>query len=246
MIGEDHLKFVDNRRVNKLLALPTCITTYEYGTGDERLAELSLKLDEFSRLLSNLKELPLSISSIHGVAAAFRRTDTFPPLPHCFKYSRDTERALYNTRRKDFKLAPKYPPAPVAVPYLRPLDVCVQLESSGHWPDDLECIARLKAAFHVKIVQLLRQVYGVSADAKVEFVDVFFKGVLFRIRVCTSSELMLLRTRVNELGVRVSRETPRSVAYEKLMFESAKLTAFIQAYVKLLNCFFLLLLLRAN
>lgn len=208
--------------------MPSCIATYEYGTGDERLADLSLKLDELTRMLNNLKELPLGISAIYGVSSSFRRTETFPPLPHCFKYSRDTERALYR-RRKDFKLVPKYPLAPVAVPYLHPLDVCIHLESSGRWPDNLECIARLKAAFHVKIVQQLRQVYGITGDAKVDFFDVFFKGVLFRVRVCTSSELMLVRTRINEQGVRVSRETPESLAYEKLMFDSAKLTAFIQA-----------------
>lgn len=228
-IGDDHLKFSDNRRLNKLLALPTCITTYEYGTGDERLSDLSLKLDELSRLLVSLKDkLPLSISSVYGVSSSLRRTETFPPLPHCFKYSKETERALYK-HRKDFKLAPKYPLGPVAVPYLKPLEVCIHLESSGQWPDDLECIARLKAAFHVKIVQALRQAYGVTADAKVGYFDVFFKGVLFRVRVCTTSELMLVRTRVNEQGVRVSRETPQSLEYEKLMFDSAKLTAFIQA-----------------
>lgn len=222
---------MDNRRVNKLLTVPKCITTYEYGTGDERLGELSVKLDELSRILTSLKELPLAISSIYGTTSAFRRTEPFPPLPHCFKYTRESERALY-TRRKDLKLVPKYPLGPVAVPYLRPLDVCVHLESSGHWPDDLECIARLKAAFHVKVVQILRQVYGIAGDAKIDYFDIFFKGTLFRVRVCTSSELMLVRTRLNEQGVRVMRETAQSLAYERLMFDSAKMTAFAQAFEK--------------
>lgn len=109
------------------------------------------------------------------------------------------------------------------------------MESSGHWPDDLACIARLKAAFHLKIVQLLRQAYGVAGEAKCDYFDVFFKGCLFRVRVCTSSELMLIKTRLNEQNVRVTRETPRSLAYEKLMFDMAKLSGFIQALVFLFS-----------
>lgn len=141
-INEDHIKFVDNRRLNKLLGLPAGITENEYGTGEERLADLGNKLDEFSRILTNLKDLPLSISSVYGLTSALRRTDPFPPLAHYFKYSKQSERALYATKRgsasssskkkssrnsqgaEQIRLLPKSEPlAPVAVPFLKPLEV---------------------------------------------------------------------------------------------------------------------------
>lgn len=140
-INEDHIKFVDNRRLNKLLGLPAGITESEYGTGEERLADLGNKLDEFSRILTNLKDLPLSISSVYGLTSALRRTDPFPPLAHHFKYSKQSERALYATKRgsassskkkssrnsqgaEQIRLVPKSEPlAPVAVPFLKPLEV---------------------------------------------------------------------------------------------------------------------------
>jgi U3 small nucleolar RNA-associated protein 22 len=221
------LKFVDNRQLNKILSLPTCIVD-NYGTGEERLSDISNKLDEFSKMLKNLKDLPLSINAIYGLSSSFRHTDTFPPLPHCFKYNAQSEKSL-QIKRKDQKCLPKYPLGPVMLPYLKPLEVCIQLESSGKWPDDLSCIKRLKTAFHIKIVQLLREVYGLQGNAKVDFFDVFFKGFMFRVRVYTMSELMLVKTSVNEQGVRVARETACSLNYERVMFEMPKMVGFIQA-----------------
>lgn len=117
------------------------------------------------------------------------------------------------------------------MPYVKSIDVCVQLESSGQWPDDLECIARLKAAFHVKIVDVLKRTYALPALSHIDHFDVLYKGSVFRFRICTSSELMLVRSRLTEQGVRVNVETPRSIAYERLMIDMPKLTAFVLALV---------------
>jgi U3 small nucleolar RNA-associated protein 22 len=219
------LKFLD-KQLNGLLSLPTCIIE-NYGTGEERLEDINLKLDEFSKILKSLKDLPLSINKVYGISPAFRLTDVFAPLPFNFKYDSTSEKNMRH--KKDNKYLPKYPLGSVMVPYLKPLEVCVNLESSGKWPDNLKCIKRLKAAFYIKIVQSLREMYGLQAFAFVDYLDVFYKGFVFRLYVYTMNELLLMKTSVNEQGVRVLDESEQSFAYEKSMLLTPKITSFVQA-----------------
>ncbi len=210
--------------MNSLLSLPAG-TIANYGTGEERLANVVLIFDEFSRLVKNLKDLPLTINNIHGISSAFRLTDVFAPLPSCFKYDSQSEK---NLRIKlENKYVPKFPPGPVMAPHIKPVEAFIQLESSGKWPDDLECIRRLKTGFYLKIVQLLREQYGLTAYTNINYFDVVYKGYVFRLSVYTMNELLCMKNEINEFGIIVSKETRESIEYEKIMFNVPKLTSVI-------------------
>ena len=65
------------------------------------------------------------------------------------------------------------------------LSVLIQFETSGEWPDDLEAIQRIKAAFLLNIASILKNDHRLSAVAATQHVDVlkvsifsgFFCGV---------------------------------------------------------------------
>ena len=46
--------------------------------------------------------------------------------------------------------------------------VAVVLEQSGKWPSDLEALRRVKAAFHLKLAELLHTQFGMSTGATVD------------------------------------------------------------------------------
>jgi hypothetical protein len=68
---------------------------------------------------------------------AFRSTDVFPPLPHPLAAEADTQ---------------KIPSKPVAS-HVDPLNILLQLEGSGKWPDDPIGIAKTKSAFCLEIAR---------------------------------------------------------------------------------------------
>lgn len=224
-IVESNLKFSD-RQMNSLLSLPPG-TIERYGTGEERLADVVNMFDEFSKIIKNLKDLPLTINEIHGISSVFRLTDTFAPLPCNFNYDSKSEK---NMRFKyEHKYVPKYPLGSVLVPFVKPLEVLIQLESSGKWPEDVDCIKRLKTAFYLKIVQLLRDNHGLVSYTHVDYFDVVYKGFVFRLFVYTMKELLCMKTTINEQGVRVSNESKESLAYEKILLHTGKLASAIHA-----------------
>lgn len=232
-ISSDKLKFCD-RQMNSLLSIPNGIIG-NYGTGEEKLADVVNAFHQFSRIMKNLKDLPLLINNIDGVTSVFRLTDTFAPLPACFNYDDKSEK---NMRYKiDHKYVPKYPLGQVVVPYVKPLEVLIKLESSGKWPDDVECIKRLKTAFYLKIVQVLREDHGLVAYTHVEYLDVLYQGFVFRLFVFTMNELLSMKTSINEIGVKVTNDTNESLAYEKIFLHSGQLTNVIYGLQQKFNCF---------
>ena len=184
-----------------------------------------------------MKDLPLLINSVQGVSSVFRQTDVFAPLPCCFKYDAKSDKNMQF--KLDHKYVPKYPLGPVMIPYVKPLEIVCQLESSGKWPDDLKCIKRLKAAFYLQIVQLLRENHGLCAFTNVNYCDVVFKGFVFRLYICTISELLCMKSETNEQGIIIIKDTKKSLSYEKKMFHIPKINSALYGYeFKLYNFIF--------
>ena len=210
--------------MDSILSLPDGISE-NYGTGEEKLADVVNIYNELSTILKSLKDLPLSINNINGISSIFRHTDVFAPLPCYFNYDQVTEKNIcYKLKNKSF---PKYPLGPVVMPYVKPLKIACQLEASGKWPDEIDCIKHLKAAFYLKIVQQLRETQGLAAYPKLNYCDIVYKGFIFRISVYTMSELLCLKTSLNEHGIRCQAESKESIEYEKNMIYIPKLTNYL-------------------
>ncbi len=86
------------------------------------------------------------VVQVQGVAPALRHCEPFAPLASLPQGSQ----ALM--KRRAGVATPTADMTPLHAPSLRLL---VTLETSGKWPDDLDAVRRVKAAFHVQLADAL-------------------------------------------------------------------------------------------
>jgi U3 small nucleolar RNA-associated protein 22 len=103
---------------------------------------------------------------MHPATAAFRYTEAWPVQP--------------------------LPKNVAGVQYTSPLDVVMQLESSGAWPDDLQAIKAVRAAFYIHLAELIGQHLSLRTEVTAQFIDVWCEGFVFRLHIHHERELVLL------------------------------------------------------
>eukprot|EP00884_Botryococcus_braunii_P010162 jgi/Botrbrau1/19147/Bobra.0077s0059.1 len=157
------------------------VTMDEQLAATRRLAEAEQNLGKRLRMLEGL---PLKAVAVTAMCPAARRTAAFPPLPHPLAGGP----AVSGDR-----------PVPRC---LEPIELAVKLEGSGKWPDDASHFQKVKSGFCVHLAQLLRDKFGIRADASEPFVDVFFEGFVFRIHLHSERDQALAtRTEAMERAV---------------------------------------------
>ncbi|XP_043253264.1 nucleolar protein 6 [Colletes gigas] len=216
-LSSDQFTYIAND-MEKLLTLSKMkVTHFAYGTGEEAALKVINVLDSLEKDLMSLTDLPLSIHGVQGSSAVFRYTDVFPPLATVYrpddKLIEEGEMCLMLSENVD--VAPKY---------VCPLEVSLQLSTSGKWPDDLEAFRKTKAAFHIQIAECLRQQYTLKANANFSHVDVYKEGLVFRLIVAHQKEISCLKQQVTDDGVVQYRDNEDSIELEKKLFELPKLT----------------------
>ncbi|XP_072166858.1 nucleolar protein 6-like [Diadema setosum] len=177
------------------------------GTGEEEHALISAAYTKLSQHLRGLKDLPLSIGSVQGTSQAFRHTEVHPPapgFPAAIKLKQTQKINPVRTPSPD-KQSPAWVPS---------LKVMCHLESSGKWPDDLEAIHHIKAAFHLKMAELLRKQCKLVTVATAKQVFVMLDGFVFEVSVAHRREITLLKEVVSKEGLSMLRDNPRSSALE--------------------------------
>ncbi|KAH6602709.1 hypothetical protein BASA61_000874 [Batrachochytrium salamandrivorans] len=173
--------------------LPSDGVTYWAGLGgkyikapgmDQTTGSFQLVVDAFQSFMKqvkSLKGLPLSVNTIIPVADALRYSSTFVPQP----------KPAHSRAQDGYR------------PYTEPLDVVIEFESSGRWPDELRAIQNMKRAFYIRLGQLIesqnpgtRAVVSIgSNDNLLEsgWVDVTHtSGYIFRCRIHHNRERTLL------------------------------------------------------
>ncbi|EEC15910.1 nucleolar RNA-associated protein, putative [Ixodes scapularis] len=199
--------------LDPLLQLPTVEfpSATPYGTGEEVTTELVAAYDDLARVLRRLHDLPLTVSSVRGTSPTLRSTEVFPPLVGAL----GTDYGAYFTTDDGF-LCPL--PFKAHVPHLVPLTrVVVHMEATGKWPDDLEALRRVKAAFHVTLAKMLRENAKLVTTAHPEHVDVLKDGFVFRLRIAAHKEIGLARQSVGPNGAIAIKDTDLS---RKIEFET--------------------------
>ncbi|XP_074649988.1 nucleolar protein 6-like [Tubulanus polymorphus] len=172
----------------------------KYGTGEEQTIDLIKVYDSLCKQLRQLEDLPLTINSIQGTSPVFRFTEVFPPV------------------RMVQESGPHSPMMPT-------FKVVCTLEGSGKWPDDKEAIRRMKAAFHIKIGQLLDEQCSLKTRINPEYVDVLKDGYVFRIIVGYVMEISVLRTVTTPEGMVKTLDTDESLKLETDIVKLPKLTS---------------------
>ncbi|MQL78687.1 hypothetical protein Taro_011122 [Colocasia esculenta] len=131
-----------------------------------------------SKNLRSLDGLPLKISSVQPLDPAFRYTSVFPPEPHPL-----AEKKAVNKQLLKFT---------TATTCVQPLDVMIQLESSGLWPLDEVAIEKTKTAWLIEIAKRLQDHLEIFCTASEDVVDILFSGYAFRLRILHEKGLRLL------------------------------------------------------
>uniref|UniRef100_A0A7N5JW19 Nucleolar protein 6 n=1 Tax=Ailuropoda melanoleuca TaxID=9646 RepID=A0A7N5JW19_AILME len=177
------------------------------STGEEALAAAVRCYDDLSRLLWGLEGLPLTVSAVQGAHPVLRYTEVFPPTPVRPAYS------FYEQLRERASLLPR-PDKPCPA-YVEPMTVVCHLEGSGQWPQDAEAIRRVRAAFQLRLAELLTQQHGLQCRATATHTDVLKDGFVFRVRVAYQREPQILREMRSPEGMISLRDTPASLRLER-------------------------------
>ncbi|KAI4493829.1 hypothetical protein M0804_002005 [Polistes exclamans] len=195
------------------------ITHFVYGTGEEATLRVIKAFNSLEKDLMSLVDIPLSITGVQGSSAAFRYTEVFPPLATTYrpnhKIIEEGEDYLM-LKTKNINKVPRY---------VHPLDISLQLSTSGKWPEELEAIRKTKTAFHIQIAECLRKQHNLNAQGHVTHIDVFKDGFVFRLRVAHQKEIALLKHQVDEDGVVKYRDNEESIELEKKLFLLPKLSS---------------------
>ncbi|KOC59379.1 Nucleolar protein 6, partial [Habropoda laboriosa] len=225
--------YVADEMENLLRRQKVVLMGVTYGTGEEAARKVLNVFDTLEKDLMSLSDIPLSIHGVQGSSAVFRYTDVFPPLATHLVRSRqiyksddinsdDISSDDISSDDICLKLQQSLPKAPK---YYPPLEVSLQLSTSGKWPDELEAFRKTKAAFHLQIAECLRKQCKIKAHANDSYIDVYKDGFTFRLRVAHQKEIGYLKQQVSEDGVIKYKDNDESIELENKLFELPKLTS---------------------
>lgn len=141
--------------------------------------------DNLSKQLRALDDsLPLMIANIHPASPTLRFSSVFLPQPHDFDNI-----GLYPTTAR----------------FIEPIDVVLQFETSGKWPDNLPAIQNVKQAFLLKVAEQLKEKAEVEATVVEEILEKnpyairgylevrYSPGYVFRCRIQLDKEIGLIK-----------------------------------------------------
>ena len=145
----------------------------------EHSKHLLQTLDRLARRMKEMKDVPLKVYNVQPISAAFRGCDPFPPKQHPLMFG------IGASLGRDDEVISACP---------RTLNVLVQLEGSGRWPEEKEEIVKTKQLMAIEIAEKLKQSFGtpniVSNDGTV---DILHEGYAFRLFLNASNGGPLIR-----------------------------------------------------
>ncbi|XP_048255650.1 nucleolar protein 6-like isoform X1 [Haliotis rufescens] len=201
-----------------------------YGTGEEEHMAIVQSLDQLSKLLHRLDDLPLSVKSVQGVAPVFRFAEVFPAMPAIPANIQTTNASTGS----EFLPHPDKP-APF---YMPTMTVMCKLEGSGKWPDDLEAMRRLKAAYFLQLSQALKKkdpaFFVKIAPAHL---DVLKDGYVFRLKIGNMREITLSKMYTSPDGTTQSHDTEESRRLQREYIARPKLTSTLHGIQQQNNTF---------
>ncbi|XP_074526984.1 nucleolar protein 6 [Halichoeres trimaculatus] len=199
------------------------------STGEEESLRVVQSYDDLSRKLWKLEGLPLSITAVQGAHPALRYTQVFPPVPMKLDYS------FFDREKTSRSLVPKEErPCPA---YITPITVICHMEGSGKWPHDRLAIRHIRAAFHIRLGELLNKNHNYTCKPCPTHLDVWKDGLLFRVHVAYHREPQVLRESVTAEGMLVVRDNEEAQALEMSTIHKPVLTSTLHGLQQQHQCF---------
>uniref|UniRef100_A0A3Q3VZY5 Nucleolar protein 6 n=1 Tax=Mola mola TaxID=94237 RepID=A0A3Q3VZY5_MOLML len=198
-------------------------------TGSEESLLVVQSYDDLSRKLWQLEGLPLSITAVQGAHPALRYTQVFPPVPLKLDYS------FFDREKTSRSLVPGEGKACPA--YITPITVICHMEGSGKWPHDRLAIRHIRAAFHIRLGELLNKHHNYTCRPGPTHLDVWKNGLVFRITVAYHREPQVLRESVNAEGMLIVRDNEEAQALEMATIHKPLLTSTLHGLQQQQPCF---------
>ncbi|KAM3610678.1 uncharacterized protein V6R79_007135 [Siganus canaliculatus] len=199
------------------------------STGEEESLLVVQSYDDLSRKLWRLEDLPLSITAVQGSHPALRYTQVFPPVPLKLDFS------FFDKDKPSRSLVPKEgKPCPA---YITPITVICHMEGSGKWPQDILAIRHIRAAFHIRLAELLKKHHDYTCRPCPSHLDVWKNGLAFRIQVAYHREPQVMRESLNSEGLLVVRDNEEAQALEMTTIHKPLLTSTLHGLQQQHPCF---------
>ncbi|XP_078616347.1 nucleolar protein 6-like [Branchiostoma floridae x Branchiostoma japonicum] len=208
---------------------PNQNSTSHPGTGDEENVTVMRVYNDLCRILRGLQDLPLNITSIQGTSPVFRYAEVFPPRPAHIKKTKDK-----TVVQGHIQVPVSGQPCPPFVPALK---VICHMEGSGKWPEDADAIRRVKAAFHIKLGELLHKQHGLVTSAATGHVDIAMGGFVFRLVIAYHREVNILKLEKTAEGLLRERDNEASRRLERETVMLPKLTSALHGLQQLYSSF---------
>eukprot|EP00058_Branchiostoma_floridae_P009064 XP_002594552.1 hypothetical protein BRAFLDRAFT_279825 [Branchiostoma floridae] len=208
---------------------PNQNSTSHPGTGDEENVTVMRVYNDLCRILRGLQDLPLNITSIQGTSPVFRYAEVFPPRPAHMKKTKDK-----TVVQGHIQVPVSGQPCPPFVPALK---VICHMEGSGKWPEDADAIRRVKAAFHIKLGELLHKQHGLVTSAATGHVDIAMGGFVFQLVIAYHREVNILKLEKTAEGLLRERDNEASRHLERETVMLPKLTSALHGLQQLYSSF---------
>uniref|UniRef100_A0A8C2FG60 Nucleolar protein 6 n=1 Tax=Cyprinus carpio TaxID=7962 RepID=A0A8C2FG60_CYPCA len=186
-----------------------------HTTGEEESLEVVQSYDDLSRKLWQLKDLPLSITSVQGAHQALRYTQVFPPVPVRLDYS------FFEKKKNRLGLVPKENnPCPCYIAPIKGNGIQTLFNLSTHQNGIV--------SHDVDIIQKF------SLRKKLETIN---DGLVFRIQVAYHREPQILRESLTPEGMLIYRDNAEAQALELETLHKPFLTSTLHGLQQQYGCF---------
>ncbi|XP_064627089.1 nucleolar protein 6-like [Lineus longissimus] len=194
-----------------------------YGTGEEQNIGIMKMYNNLSKQIRQLKDWPLSVTSISGIDPVFRFAEVFPTVP-------------LKQLKKEADLTLVWPDGTMR-PWSQSMRVVVMLEGSGKWPEDREAIKRVKAAFHIKLAEMLEESYKFRCRVAVDHVLVLKSGFVFEVHLAYYREVTIAKMVKTPEGMVKMVDTKESLELEEVNLTLPQLTSALHSVQQKHNTF---------
>lgn len=177
-------------------------TSFEVGTCEEPSLKIKTVYDEFSKLLRELK-MPLPVTTVQGLSDVFSYTEVFPPLPTSVK----------DNSTESFKNCTIISGDSLGL-YVQPIECVFQLAQHSKWPTELGALRNIITEFYFLISSSLKEQHGINCKVTESYLDVFYRGLVFRLRMYQQKEIILLKKNFKPDGVLFYRDNEESLYLE--------------------------------
>ncbi|KAI4467643.1 nucleolar rna-associated protein [Holotrichia oblita] len=210
-----NIKVVANE-FERVLKLEKTIIHFPTGTNEEACLKVKHIYTDLNKMLRGL-QLPLIITNIQGSSDVFSYTEVFPPVPTTYKEDQDLQHI-------NNKLILKQDIQKL-LQYVAPIECVVQMGKSSGWPDDVNVLRCMKCEFYIRLSELLESECNIISSVTLDYLDIFYEGLVFRIRLFVPKELMLLKKIVDNEGIVSYKDNEESLKLERELEILPKVTS---------------------